>query len=137
MSHAHEEVIREAYKAINARDIEAAAAFAEALTDPTIEVRSRFAGVEGRVYRGREGIQQWFTDTEETWETIEQTPERFVEAGPDRTIAVVRFKARGKSSGVELDLEFAVTFTFRDGLMVRIDSHPSLETALEAAGQSE
>ena len=137
MSHAHEEAIREAYRAINARDVGAARALAEKLTDPAVEIRSRFAGVEGRVYRGHGAIEQWFADTAETWETIEQTPERFIDAGSDRTIAVVRFKARGKTSGVELDEQFAVTFTFRDGRIVTIDSHPSLGAALEAAGLSE
>jgi hypothetical protein len=38
---------------------------------------------------------------QESWEDVRQTPERFIEVDAERTVAVVRFRGRGR------DLSFA------------------------------
>lgn len=133
MPEIHADLINRAYEAMNARDVDAA----KAMAAPDIELRTRFTGVAGRAYRGFSGIEQWFADVHEAWEDVEQIPQRFIEVSPERTIAVVRFKARGKASGVEVDQEIAPIFTIRGGRVIGIETHPSVDAALAAAGRPE
>jgi ketosteroid isomerase-like protein len=133
MSRENEELIRRSYDAINRRDLKAA----KELVDPDCEVRALFTGLDGRTYRGHEGIERWLAEAEESWEDIEQTPERFIEVDPERTIAVIRFRGRGRGSGVQVDQQLAVIATIRDGRAVSVESFTSLAEALEAVGLSE
>lgn len=81
------ELINRAYRVMNSGDLEAA----KAMADPNIELRTRFTGVAGRVYRGLRGVEEWFGDVGEAREGLEQTVERMIEVRTGKTIAVVRF----------------------------------------------
>src|SRR5581483_1247467 len=91
--------IREGYAALNRGDIE----WLRAHVHPDFEFRSRFSALSGRSYTGERAFEQWFADVSESWESIEQIPERFVELDSERTAVEVRFKARGRGSGAEID----------------------------------
>jgi ketosteroid isomerase-like protein len=130
MSEETTEFIRRSYELANAGDVEQA----KALAHPDCELDTRFAALAGHAYRGHEGIEQWFADVEESWEGVKQTPLRFIELDEERTIAVVRFEARGRASGVHIDQEIAVIWTIRDGKCARLETHGSLNEAFEAAG---
>jgi ketosteroid isomerase-like protein len=130
MGQEHVEVIRQVYERINAWDIEGGMH----LADPEIELRTRFTAVAGRPYRGLEGVRQWFADVGETLEEVEQTPTRFIEVDDERTISVVDFHARGRGSGVVIEQEIAVIFTIRDGKILTLETYPSVDEALAAAG---
>jgi ketosteroid isomerase-like protein len=126
----NEEVIRRGYEAISRGDVAAA----KTLLHPDCELLTLFGGVAGRTYRGHEGIDAWFADMQESWEEVEQTPERFIEVDGERTIAVVRFRGRGRGSGIEIDQRLAGVFTIRGGKGIRVETYASLDEALEAAG---
>jgi ketosteroid isomerase-like protein len=122
-------LIREGYAALNRLDVE----WLSARMDPDLEFASRFSGLSGRTYKGLGAFEQWFADVTESWESIEQTPERLVDLDAERTAVEVRFKARGRGSGVEVDQRIAFVFTVRDGKVARIDPYDSLEDALADA----
>ena len=133
MSEENIEIIRRCFEALNRGDRETAKQFAH----PDCVIHTRTSAVAGRRYRGPAGVDQWFADVDESWATIEQTPQRFIEVDDERTIVVVRFQATGRGSGVEIDQETAPIWSVRAGLVTRVETHPTLAEALGAAGLSE
>jgi hypothetical protein len=67
------EIVRRLHAALNRRDIETMVA----AWDEEAEFRPIMAGLEGTVYRGREGLRQWLAALFEDWETFEGHPEEF------------------------------------------------------------
>jgi ketosteroid isomerase-like protein len=70
------------------------------------------------------------------WDDYELIPEEFVDAG-DRVVATVRFRARGRGSGIEIDGRLYDVFTLRDNKIVRMDQFTEQSDALEAVGRRE
>ena len=130
MSAEHNELIRRAYEAVNRGDAEAV----KALADPAGEMETMFTSLTGGGHTGYEGVERWFKDVAESWTDIDMELNEFIEVDADRTIALVRFKARGRESGVEVNQDFAATWTIRDGKALRVETHPTLEEALAALG---
>jgi ketosteroid isomerase-like protein len=95
---------------------------------PVEENHTPYHGVEGAMrYRKR-----WF----DTWDEYRTDLEEVIEEG-DSVVAVVHITARGKASGVEVDIRFYPHFKVRDDKVVHIFDHRDRATALEAAGLSE
>jgi ketosteroid isomerase-like protein len=83
-----------------------------------------YGGVDGAnrfLAEWREGFEHWSLDIEE-----------LVDAG-DQVIAVVRQRGKAKQGGPDVEMRFAMVWTFRDGLAVRMEMHASRNEALEAA----
>jgi ketosteroid isomerase-like protein len=59
--------------------------------------------------------------------------EEMIEAPGERVVVVESWHARGRD-GIEFDFELTDVYTFRDGLVVRIEGFGEREDALEAAG---
>ena len=133
MTDENQRLIREGYDAINRGDVD----WLRSHTHPDLEFRSRFSGLAGRSYRGKRGFEQWLADTRDAWEEMQQVPERLIELDEERTIADVRFRGRGKSSGAVVEQRLAVVFTIRDGQTLRMDAYDSVEDALEATSASD
>ena len=90
----------------------------------------------GGVYRGPEGVRQFWREWLDAWETV-QFEYRLVDAG-DRVLALIDQRMRGRSTGIEVPLgEYAHVYTFRDGLIVRWKAYMSQSDALQAVGPSE
>jgi uncharacterized protein len=107
------------------------------LVDPDVEQHSTVGGLEeGRVLRGVEEIRRDYELVEESWDEHRIEMERLIDAG-DRIVLFQREYQRGRSSGVELEIEAAVIFDLRDGRIVRIQGYMDRAAALEAAGMSE
>jgi ketosteroid isomerase-like protein len=84
--------------------------------------------------RGPDEVKRFWEGLDETFEELRLDPQESVDAG-DRVAIRLRYYARGKGSGVEIegDLYHQVA-TFRDGKMVRIEYFTDWPKALEAAG---
>jgi ketosteroid isomerase-like protein len=70
------------------------------------------------------------------WDDYELIPEGFADAG-DRVVATVRFRARGRGSGIEVDGRLYDVFTLCDGKIVRMDQFTEQSEALAAVGLGE
>jgi ketosteroid isomerase-like protein len=87
-------------------------------------------------YRGVDGITMWLSDFGEAWDSYEMAVERLIDAG-DRVVSLFRISAVGAGSGVSVERGDAMVWTFRDGMLARLDYFNDQAEALEAAGLTE
>ena len=88
--------------------------------------------VEPGIRHGRES----FKVVRETYEDFHFEVNRFVDAGSDVVVALGRYSASGRSSGVSVTGDHGYVWTIRDGCAVRFQWFQSHREALEAAGMS-
>lgn len=116
MSSANVEVVKKAYDAFLSGDIPA---FIE-LMDENVEWDHR--GPEGvpinKMYRGKEGVQQFFTELGETMEGTGFEVHEFFGAG-DRVVALGHFSWKARSTGKSFESDFAMVYTVKDGKVTR------------------
>ena len=70
------------------------------------------------------------------WEQLETVVEEVIDAG-DKVLMAVRYRGRGRASGVEVNDRLFEVHTFRDSRCVRKVDFQKRAEALEAAGLSE
>jgi ketosteroid isomerase-like protein len=127
------ESLRALFDAYNRRDFEAAVQYAH----PEVEWHPGLTELDvSPRYRGREELRRFFETITEAWESYVVVPEETVAAPGDRVLVVERWRAVGRG-GLEFDLQLTDVFTFRDGLIVRIDGFRDKAEALEAVGPAQ
>jgi ketosteroid isomerase-like protein len=125
------EVVRKAWAAANRRDIRA---MLDCL-DPGVEAVPFGAEMEGRVYRGHEGVVRWLEqEVWPTYETFEVHPDEIENVG-GRLLAFGHWIARGRESGVELNVTASWVVDVRDGRIVRWQTYTDRGEAVKAAGR--
>ena len=107
------------------------------LLDPEVEFYEDPTFPESEVFRGRDEVVGNFRKFTESFEHYRFEIEDLRDAGGDRVMAVLREKARGKTSGVEVERRSGWVFTFRDGKALRVEIYLDPGDALEAVGLSE
>ena len=128
MSEENVEIVRRVFEALNRGDLDAAV---EAY-DPEAEIVTLMSGTshgpEGArqaLEAGRRNLRGWTLD-----------PNELIDVG-DSVIAIVHIRGAGQHSGIALGDLMALSFTIRNGLIIRQQSFRSKEDALEAAGLEE
>jgi ketosteroid isomerase-like protein len=92
------------------------------------------AAMEGRVYRGRDQVMGWWRDEiRASWDFFEVYPETFQRVG-ERLFVTGRWKARGRESGVELDIPAAWVIEVRDGKIAYWQTYTDHAQARRDAG---
>ena len=105
---------------------------------PEVEWQPITAALDGTVYRGHEGLRRWIEQLFRDWEVFEINVEEVQRLDDSRSLALGKWKARGRSSRLELDHQTASWLThFRDGKIVQMQTFTNRRQALEAAGLSE
>lgn len=105
------------------------------LASPDIEWVPHEFDLSGTV-RGREQVlQELELYTDSYAENVVQT-EKFFEKD-DQVVAFLHNTARGRASGVELDIHVAQLWSFRAGKPVRVQTYYEPRDALRAAGLEE
>jgi uncharacterized protein len=132
MSQENVEVVRSVYDAW-ARDEYPGPAD---LLDEEIEYVNPLEAVEPGTRHGLAAFSEALEKVFEGWESWRIEPERFVPSG-DRVAVVVRYRARGRGSGVEVEGRESALWTVRDGKVVRYEWFHKPADALEAAGMSQ
>ena len=66
------------------------------------------------------------------WDDYELIPEEFADKG-DRVVVTVRFRGRGRQSGIDIDARLYEVHTLRDGKIVRMDQFAERSEAMAAA----
>jgi ketosteroid isomerase-like protein len=123
-----EDTVYTAYEAWSRRDIEALleVVHPEAVARPILG-----ANIGVSVYRGQEGLREWFTDLHQEWEQF-QTRVVKIEARDDRALLTIEIHARGRASGVVIDGDLYHLVELRDGLIMRLEAFRDRDTAVKA-----
>jgi len=138
MSQENVELIRRAYELFNQGGPEAV--ISAGMWSPEIVFDFSPSQIPGLgVYRGYAEVTAFF---EEDWFAAFPFEEWAVEFDElvdhgDQVIVLSRQRGRGAGSGVAAELEQGIIYTLRDKVVVRVELHPDLEKALEAAGLTE
>ena len=125
----HEEIVRRAVAAFNARDVDSFVA----LTTADFEWLPSMSPIEGEEFRGPDGIRKYFDGLGTVWEHFHVHPAelRPYEAG---LLVLGRLEGRGRGSGVQIDSPLGMAFDLREGTISRIRGYLDHRTALDAVG---
>jgi ketosteroid isomerase-like protein len=92
-----------------------------------------FAGT----YRGRDGMVGFWEELREAFEEFAPEALEFTEIGSDRVITLDVVRGRGKGSGIEIEAQGAMLWSFRDGKIAHAKMFQTKDEALQAAGLPE
>jgi ketosteroid isomerase-like protein len=124
----HEETIHAAYEAWSRRDIDALVA----VVHPDAEARPILgANIGVSVYRGHEGLREWFRDLHQEWETFQTRVTRIEERG-ERALLTIDVHARGRASGVVIEGDLYHLVELRDGMILRLEAFRDKDAAMRA-----
>jgi ketosteroid isomerase-like protein len=129
MSAENVETVRRLVEAFNDRDLDALLA----AIDPDAELQTLRAELEGRSYRGHEGMRRLLADFDQDWEYVRVEAEELRDAG-DEVVVLGRLHARGRTSHIDLDVPMGFLWRFRDGKAVYGKTFSERADALRAAG---
>ncbi len=129
MSQENVEIVRRAYDGWNTSDVDAVLA----VFHPDIEFGTSgvFPGLDP-LYSRHDGFRKFWRDFSDTWDAIQISVQELRDRG-ERVLALVTFEARGRD-GMEVRRQAGSVFTFRDGLVIRVENHADWAGALEAVG---
>jgi ketosteroid isomerase-like protein len=120
------------YEARNRGDVEAVLAECT----PDVEWHPHLASLGGQPIRGHDGVRAYMASLADDWEHFRHEPIEFFEAG-DKVVAFLDTLARGRGSGVDVEVPVAHVLTFSDGKCSGYVSYHDREEALRAAGVDE
>ncbi len=129
MSTENVQLIRKLVEAFNDRDIDSVVQDMQ----PDVELHPLRAQLERKAYRGHDGVREMLADFDQDWESIQVDAEEFRDAD-DEVVVLGRLRARGRASGIDLDVPMGFVWTLRDGKVLRIRSFSEQADALRAAG---
>ncbi len=134
MSQENVEIVRQIYEAAAGHNAERIFA----LYDPDVELDASCleAVWMSGVYRGHQGLRDFFREWNEAWEGVDYSYEELIDAGA-QVVSIVTRHAVGRASGIELERPFALVWTVRNARVVRVEWFLSRAEAVEAAGLSE
>ena len=124
------EVVRRAWAAASRGDVDSM------LQDlhPDVVAVPFGAAMETEAYRGRQEVLGWWqNEILATWESFQVLPERFERAG-DKLLVTGRWNARGKESGVDLDVPASWVIEVRDGKIAYWQTYTDHAEARRDAG---
>jgi len=125
-------------EAFNAGDFETTLA----LTAEDIEYHELpgMPGARGMVgvYRGKDELVRWYTEFLSGWESgFRNDPVETIQLDDGRVLRLERWRGRGTSSGVEVEMSAVGVYTVRDGKVSCCRYFATKEEALEAVEASE
>jgi ketosteroid isomerase-like protein len=135
MSEDNVEAFKRTVDASNRRDLEA---FLEQV-DEEVEWHPAMTALlrgETTVYRGREGVREWWRDLEEAFPYQQAVFPEVRDLG-DRIVAMGYLRTRGRESGVETETPAAYVVDYRNGKAILVRTFLDHQEALKAAGLPE
>ena len=133
MSRENVEIVRRAFEAFRANDLEAWLS----TISPNVKVfpNPREPGANSS-YEGREGVLEYLRNWYAGWDEYLVEPTQFIDAG-DYVVVAARERGTAKKTGITIEEEFSHVFRLQDGLTVEWRQFGPLEEALEAVGLRE
>jgi ketosteroid isomerase-like protein len=90
------------------------------------------------VYRGYEGVRTYWRRWLSAWSDLHFEVQDVVDAGDQVVLLVGNQRQWGRHSGIATEFPpYGMVFTFRGGKVIRWQSYPDQESALQAAGLRE
>jgi ketosteroid isomerase-like protein len=89
--------------------------------------------MEGRTYRGYEGLRRYFADMSDAWAEFHREIEEIRDAGSDQVVVFFRLLGTARASGVPVDERVTTIFRLREGRLRRMVVYRDRDEALEAA----
>ena len=133
MSQVNVEIVRGIYDAVARRD--AATPFevyAEDIVWDLSNSPSR-ATIMGSVYRGHEGVRQFWRDGVSVFRSVDLDVEELIDAD-DQVVAVIRERDIGRTSGARVDASRVADWTLAGGKVIRMQIFDDRPAAFKAAG---
>jgi ketosteroid isomerase-like protein len=96
------------------------------------DIRDSLSPMAG-LYHGREAVRDFYRHWAGAFSDWSYELDDLIEGG-DHVVAFVTERGHGRGSGVEVTMQRANVWTFRDGMVVRFQSFSDRESALTAAG---
>jgi ketosteroid isomerase-like protein len=106
------------------------------LWDEEAEFYPLRAQLEGESYRGHDGLERFLDEMAEDFEDVRFEIDEARDAG-EHVIGIGRFRARGRASGVDLNVPLGVIQRVQRGKIVYIRFFSEPADALKAAGLRE
>jgi ketosteroid isomerase-like protein len=122
--------LRRAIEAFNSEGIDAALEH----VDSELEWWAPPEWLEDRLYRGHDGLRELAAFWTEHFEEYHLEPERFVDLGGDRVMALLHQRGRIRGSGDRVTQPIGYIARIRDGKLAEVHVYFSWEATLEAAG---
>ena len=130
MAEANVETLRRGYRALNRRDLTGVMD----LIDENLVWDAGDLSPDGQSPTpGRESFAVFVRSWIDAFEDFRIEPREVIELGPF-LLAVVRQSGRGRASGAPIDIEIVHLWTIDDGRAIRLQSHRTRDSALEAVG---
>ena len=134
MSEENVDVVLSTFRAFQARDDETL--FANYAPDIEWDLRDYSVWTEQPLFRGHDGIRQFFRIWLEDFTDYETEALDPLDAG-DRVVVTVVDRAQGRRSGAVIERVHDQVWTFRDRMVVRVQILDSRAEALKAVGMAE
>ena len=131
MSQENVEIARAGYEAWNRSDLDGMLGMLA--SDVEFVTAGLFVGLDP-VYSGHDGFKKFWRDFRGAWQSLDLAINELRDCD-ERVVILVTFAARGRD-GLEVGRQMGSVWTFRDGLVTRIENYESWAEALEAAGLS-
>jgi ketosteroid isomerase-like protein len=125
-------IVRNAHEALNGGDIDALIR----LCDPAFRLDMSDRVFNPAVFEGHDGVRRFYSEVGDVWENYTWEPEKLLESG-DWVVALLRSRAKGRSSGIEIERRTAMLWTVREGRLTSLRFFRDRDRALEAAGLRE
>jgi ketosteroid isomerase-like protein len=94
------------------------------------------AQLEGTSYSGHDGMERFLAEMREEWEEVRFEIEE-ARAAREQVVGIGRFRARGRASGVDINVPLGVFTRVRRGKVVYMRFFSDPADSLEAAGLRE
>jgi ketosteroid isomerase-like protein len=123
------DLVRRVIAAFNSGDLDAS--IAEVSEDLELDWSNSIGPLKG-VYRGREGLRDFWRAFFEAWEEVRWSLREGIEINRSTVLAVNDFSMRGRESGVEVAATGAQVWTIESGRARRVKLYQSKADALAA-----
>jgi ketosteroid isomerase-like protein len=126
------ELVSRAFSAFNRRDeVELLS-----LCHPDIEWIPMRPSVQGRVYRGHDGVREALADVATEFEELRNDPRRWLDLG-ERVVIAGRLVAKERRGGLRIDIPGAWLCELREDKVAYLRAFPDEEAAVSAARERE
>jgi ketosteroid isomerase-like protein len=88
---------------------------------------------EQQLYEGVQGAEHFIEEWTSAWDDWDLVIEELHDAG-EKVLAVHRQRGRSKSTGLPVDMSFAMVWTLRNGKQTRMEMYSDVGEALKAVG---